>query len=158
MSVQILHGSQQGTLIAEPKPKAPRNLWQALRHGMACRCPACGKGRLFTSYLKVAPVCDACGEVLAHHRADDAPPYLTIMVVGHVVVPLLMWMELRYEPALWIHFALWLPLTLVMSLALLPPIKGAVVAYQWALRMHGFDPDSPEAQDVPAQGLPAKTA
>ncbi|WP_164159400.1 DUF983 domain-containing protein, partial [Stenotrophomonas maltophilia] len=73
-------------------------------------------GRMFSSYLKVAPHCDNCGEALYHHRADDAPPYLTIMVVGHIVVPLLMWVELHYEPALWIHFILWLPLTLVLCL------------------------------------------
>jgi len=111
-----------------------------------CRCPACGEGRLFTSYLKVAPSCERCGEELHHHRADDAPPYLTIMVVGHVIVPMLMWLELAYEPALWIHFVLWLPLTLAMSLLLLPPLKGVVVGYQWAMRMHGFDELSDEYQ------------
>ncbi len=61
------------------------------------------------------------------------------MVVGHVIVPMLMWLELAYEPALWIHFVIWLPLTLAMSLLLLPPLKGVVVGYQWAMRMHGFD-------------------
>ncbi|MBN8941380.1 MAG: DUF983 domain-containing protein [Rhizobiales bacterium] len=142
MTVQILHGSP----VAETS-RPERNLWTALKRGALCRCPNCGKGRMFSSYLKVAPHCDSCGEALYHHRADDAPPYLTIMVVGHIVVPLLMWVELHYEPALWIHFILWLPLTLVLCLGLLPPLKGLVVALQWALRMHGFDPDSPEAKE-----------
>jgi uncharacterized protein (DUF983 family) len=142
MTVQILEAPPS----VDDKPR--RNLWTALKRGALCRCPNCGAGRLFSSYLKVAPHCDACGEALYHHRADDAPPYLTIMVVGHVVVPLLMAVELRYEPALWIHFILWLPLTLILSLGLLPPIKGAVVGLQWALLMHGFDPDSPEAQEA----------
>ncbi|QCI68586.1 DUF983 domain-containing protein [Phreatobacter stygius] len=141
MTVQILHGAP----VAEARPD--RNLWTALKRGLLCRCPNCGKGRMFSSYLKVAPACDHCGEALHHHRADDAPPYLTIMVVGHIIVPLLMWMELRYQPELWIHFILWLPLTLALCLGLLPPIKGLVVALQWALRMHGFDPDSPEAKE-----------
>ena len=141
MTVRILHGGEP----AEARPE--RNLWSALWRGARCRCPNCGEGRLFSSYLKVAPTCAHCGEELHHHRADDAPPYLTIMVVGHIIVPLLMWVELRYEPVLWIHFALWLPLTLILCLGLLPPIKGLVVGLQWALFMHGFDPDSPEAKE-----------
>ncbi|MBL8569929.1 MAG: DUF983 domain-containing protein [Phreatobacter sp.] len=152
MSVQILHGQP----IEQPAEQPARDLWQAVRRGMMCRCPACGQGHLFTSYLKVAPACDHCGEVLSHHRADDAPPYLTIMVVGHIVVPMLMWLELRYQPELWIHFVLWLPLTLIMSLAMLPPIKGAVVGYQWALRMHGFDEHSAEADEDRKLANPAK--
>jgi len=141
MTVQILTG-QPVVEVARPS----RNLWTAAKRGLGCRCPACGEGRLFTSYLKVAPICDRCGEELHHHRADDAPPYLTIMVVGHVIVPLLMWFELAYEPALWIHAAIWLPLTVVMSLLLLPPLKGLVVGYQWAMRMHGFDEFGDERQ------------
>lgn len=144
MTVQILTGQ---TLPEEARPQ--RDLWSAVRRGMRCRCPACGEGRLFTSYLKVAPHCEACGEVLHHHRSDDAPPYVTIMIVGHVVVPMLMWLELAYEPALWIHFILWLPLTLAMCLLLLPPVKGAIVGYQWALRMHGFDENSDESRQGP---------
>lgn len=142
MTVQILQGSP-----AAETTRPQRHLWTALKRGALCRCPNCGEGRMFSSYLKVAPHCDRCGEALYHHRADDAPPYLTIMVVGHIIVPLLMWVELHYEPALWVHFILWLPLTLVLCLGLLPPIKGLVVALQWALRMHGFDPDSPEAKE-----------
>ena len=147
MSVHILHGP---ALVAEPRPA--RGLWSALKRGAMCRCPACGEGRMFASYLKVSPACERCGEALYHHRADDAPPYLTIMIVGHIVVPMLMWLELRHEPELWIHFVLWLPLTVILCLALLPPIKGVVVAYQWALRMHGFDEASDDAK------LPAPAA
>lgn len=134
MTVQILTGQP---VVEDARPS--RDLWTAVKRGLRCRCPACGEGRMFTSYLKVAPACDRCGEELHHHRADDAPPYLTIMVVGHVVVPMLMWIELAYEPALWIHALIWLPLTVIMSLLLLPPLKGLVVGYQRAMRMHGFD-------------------
>lgn len=141
MTVQILTGAPA---LREMRPS--RSLWTAVKRGLACRCPACGEGRLFSSYLKVAPSCERCGEALHHHRADDAPPYLTITIVGHVVVPLLLWLELSHEPELWIHFALWLPLTLGLCLALLPPMKGMVVGYQWAMRMHGFDENSEEAR------------
>lgn len=97
---------------------------------------------MFHRYLKVAPACGQCGEALHHHRADDAPAYFTILIVGHVIVPLALWMEMAHRPALWLHAAVWTPATLILALALLPAIKGALVALQWALYMHGFDPDA----------------
>ena len=94
--------------------------------------------RLFLRYLKVADQCPSCGEALHHHRADDAPPYFTILAVGHIIVPLMLMVEQRFEPAEWLHAALWVPLTVVLSLWLLPRIKGALIGLQWAMRMHGF--------------------
>lgn len=135
-----------GEAAALPKRSIPA----ALVRGARGRCPACGGGRLFSSYLKVAPYCPACGEALYHQRADDAPPYAVIFVVGHIVVPLMVIVEEVFRPEIWVHLALWLPLTLILSLALLPPLKGMLVALQWALRMHGFDPASPEREDPPA--------
>jgi uncharacterized protein (DUF983 family) len=124
---------------ARPAPApAPRDSWAAARRGWACRCPSCGEGRLFTAFLKVADRCAACGTELHHHRADDAPPYFTMFVVGHVVIGLLLAVEKRFQPDLWVHIALWVPATIVMSLWLLPRIKGALIGWQWALRMHGF--------------------
>jgi uncharacterized protein (DUF983 family) len=73
-----------------------------------------------------------------HHSADDAPPYFTVMIVGHIVVPLLFLVERSWHPPLWLHFATWLPLTLVLTLWLLPRVKGAIVGLQWALQLHGF--------------------
>jgi uncharacterized protein (DUF983 family) len=96
-----------------------------------CRCLNCGKGRLFGKYLKVADHCQECGEEFHHHRADDFPAYLVIIVVGHVIVPAI----LPY----WLHFLIWLPLTLVSSLGLLQPTKGAIVGLQWQTGMHGFE-------------------
>jgi uncharacterized protein (DUF983 family) len=80
-----------------------------------------------------------CGEELHHHRADDAPPYFTIVIVGHIVVSLVLLVEMTYRPPLWVHMMLWLPLTVVLALLLLPAVNGALVGLQWALRMHGFD-------------------
>ena len=118
----------------------PKDLPQAMLRGFRCRCPACGEGTLFRAFLKVDDTCPACGEELHHHRADDFPAYLVIVIVGHIVVPLVLAVETHFAPAYWIHLVMWLPLTLGLSLGLLQPVKGAVVALQWFLGMHGFEP------------------
>jgi uncharacterized protein (DUF983 family) len=110
----------------------------AMKRGFFGRCPACGEGHLFRAFVKVADHCDKCGEVFRHHRADDFPAYLVIVLVGHIVVPLAMWVEIAYSPSYWIHAALWGPMVVVMALGLLQPIKGAIVAMQWETGMHGF--------------------
>lgn len=124
--------------------EAPRSVWTAMRRGLACRCPACGEGRLFTRFTRVAPVCEHCGTELHHQRADDAPPYIVMMIVGHVLVGGALALEQAVHPALWVHLAIWIPATVILSLALLPPVKGAVIALQWAHRMHGFGGDEAE--------------
>lgn len=101
---------------------------------------------MFRALLKTEDKCSACGEEFHHHRADDLPPYLNIVVVGHIVVPLVLAVETAYAPSYWLHAALWLPLTLGLAFILMNPIKGAVVAWQWAARMHGFDPHSPSEE------------
>jgi uncharacterized protein (DUF983 family) len=115
-----------------------RDVWRAMWNGVRQRCPECGRGRLFGRYLKVNDACPACGEALHHHRADDAPPYFTILIVGHVVVGTILPVERAFMPPLWVHAALWLPLAVALSLWLLPRIKGAIVGLQWAFYMHGF--------------------
>ena len=117
----------------------PRSWKQAMWRGFTCSCPACGKGRMFGKYLKVADSCNVCGEELHHHRADDAPPYFTMFIVGHIVIPLVLVVERLWHPDLPIHFLLWTAVTLGLTFALMPAVKGAVVGLQWALRMHGFD-------------------
>ncbi|MBP1805366.1 DUF983 domain-containing protein [Rubellimicrobium aerolatum] len=123
-------------IIAVPQD---RPVWTAVRRGVLRRCPHCGEGRLFDGYLKVADCCASCGEVLRHHRADDGPAYLTILVVGHLIAFLMhfVWVTFRPEPLV---FATILTVFAVgLSLWLLPRFKGAIVGYQWAHRMHGFD-------------------
>ena len=115
-----------------------RDTKHAMWNGLMCRCPACGEGSLFQGFLAVNSECPVCHEELHHHRADDAPPYMVIMIVGHIIVGFMLWLEMHYRPSVWVHISLWVPLTLAMSLALLRPIKGALVGLQWALRMHGF--------------------
>jgi uncharacterized protein (DUF983 family) len=93
-------------------------------------------------------VCSVCGQELHHHRADDAPPYITMLVVGHVVIGLVLAVETRFHPDIWLHALFWVPLTIMMSLWLLPRVKGALIGMQWAQRMHGFgtapDPALPD--------------
>jgi uncharacterized protein (DUF983 family) len=116
----------------------PRPLFPALLRGLMCRCPRCGVGPLFTGFIKVRDRCPNCGEPMLHHRADDMPPYVVTFIVGHVIVGLMLTVEVEYAPPMWLHAALWLPLTILMCVALLRPVKGAIVAYQWSYRMHGF--------------------
>jgi uncharacterized protein (DUF983 family) len=115
-----------------------RSWRKALWRGFKKSCPACGEGALMKSYITVNASCSHCGEDLHHQRADDAPPYFTMFIVGHTIVPLLLLVEKKWSPELWVHFILWLPLTLLMTLVLLPMVKGATVGLQWALGMHGF--------------------
>jgi uncharacterized protein (DUF983 family) len=141
-------------------PLAPRKTAEAMMRGARLQCPSCGEGPMFSSYLKVADACASCGEELHHHRADDAPAYFTISIVGHVVVAGALLLERFYAPETWVHMVLWLPLTLLLSLALLPVIKGALVGLQWSNRMHGFGgvEDAPEPEPMaPSEGGASKS-
>lgn len=128
---------------------APRNWTQAVGRGLLCTCPACGTGKIYRSYLKVADTCPSCAEELHHQRADDAPPYFTMFIVGHIVVAGVLALEKSYAPETWVHLAIWLPMLVVMSLWLLPRVKGGLVGLQWALRMHGFG--GPENELAPSE-------
>jgi len=119
-----------------------RDLWSSLKRGFRGRCPRCGEGKLFRAFLKVDNRCSVCGLDLTPHRADDLPAYLVIVIVGHIVVPTALMIETDYSPPVWLQLAIYLPLTVLMALALLQPVKGVVVGLQWALRMHGFDKDA----------------
>jgi uncharacterized protein (DUF983 family) len=121
-----------------------RDVWTAMKRGFRGRCPRCGEGKLFRAFLKVDDHCAVCDLDFTPHRADDLPAYLVIVIVGHIVVPLALMIETNYSPPVALQLAIYLPVTFVASLALLQPIKGAVVGVQWALRMHGFDENNPE--------------
>jgi uncharacterized protein (DUF983 family) len=120
-----------------------RDVWTAMKRGFRGRCPRCGEGKLFRAFLKVGDHCSVCGLDFTPHRADDLPAYLVIIIVGHIVVPMALWIETNYSPAVWLQLSIYLPFTLIASLLLLQPVKGAVVGLQWALRMHGFDENAP---------------
>jgi uncharacterized protein (DUF983 family) len=120
-----------------------RDVWTALKRGFRGCCPRCGEGKLFRAFLKVDDHCSVCGLDFTPHRADDLPAYLVIVIVGHIVVPLALIIETNYSPPVALQLAIYLPATVIASLLLLQPVKGAVVGVQWALRMHGFDEKNP---------------
>lgn len=117
-----------------------RPLWQSIWNGTRCRCPACGEGKLFRAYLKVNDHCPACGEALHCHKADDLPPYISIVIVGHIIIGLMLEMEMSMQVAPYVYLMTMVPLALFLPLLILPSIKGAVVGLQWTNYMHGFDP------------------
>jgi uncharacterized protein (DUF983 family) len=147
-------GHQSGTdLSSAGIAPSKRSVWRAMWNGIKCRCPRCGTGKLFSSYLKVADECLSCNQALHHHRADDAPPYFTMFIVGHLLVPLVFFVERKWEPSLALHAAMWLPLCILLTLWLLPLVKGAVVGLQWAIGMHGFGLSDEESSNTDANTL-----
>lgn len=118
---------------------AERELRPSLLRGWRRRCPSCGAGPMMRGYLKVRDECPVCGQQLSGHRADDGPAYLTILIVGHLMAPLLHWyfVSLRPEPLNMV--AVFSVGCVALSLYLLPRLKGAMIGYQWARRLYGFD-------------------
>ena len=119
-------------------PDTDRPLRPALWRGFRRKCPNCGSGPLMKSYLKVRDDCTVCKETLSHHRADDGPAYLTILIVGHIMAPLLHVVFVHFRPEPLVLATIFTIGAVTLSLYLLPRLKGAVVAFQWARRMHGF--------------------
>ncbi|WP_424985813.1 DUF983 domain-containing protein [Microbulbifer sp. S227A] len=115
-----------------------RDTKDAVLKSMRLRCPKCGEGHLFSGYLKVAPSCDSCGLDFTPQRADDGPAYIVILLVCHFVGVAL---HFLYRPFLDNPLMLAVILSggaIALCLVLLPPVKGMVIAVQWARGMHGF--------------------
>ncbi len=127
--------------LAEDLETGERPFWPALRRGFACKCPKCGAGPLLQNYLKVRDHCPVCGEAFMHHRADDGPAYLTILIVGHLMAPMIYWVFVTWRPEPAVMATMFTTGTAVLALMLLPRLKGVIVALQWAKRMHGFAAD-----------------
>ena len=104
-----------------------------LVRGVKGLCPACGETHAFEGWLKVVPECLNCTAPLGRYRADDAPPYFVLFLVGHIVVPLLFLVETNFHPALWLQAAVWIPISCGLAAALLRPVKGATLG--WMLRL-----------------------
>ena len=121
-------------MAPRPAENAPNRILQGLARGFRRRCPNCGAGRLFRGYLAVEPHCPACGHDNAQYRADDAGPYFTILVVGHLVIgPMLVFPFILTAP-IGLVLGTTLPILAILTLALLPVIKGAVMGVLWAVR------------------------
>jgi len=123
---------------ADSETDSERALWPALAKGWRRKCPNCGSGPLLHGYLKVNATCPVCREQLHHHRADDGPAYLTILLVGHLMAPLLHRVFVTWRPDPLTLFSIFAVGCVGLSLYLLPRLKGAIVGFQWARRMHGF--------------------
>lgn len=125
-----------------PQP-AERDLRQALWRGWKRRCPNCGSGPLLQGYLAVRDTCPVCGQELHHHRADDGPAWLTILIAGHLMAPVMLTVYELWRPEGWVMAVGLSAVFTVLTLYLLPRMKGVFVGFQWAKRMHGFG-DEPE--------------
>jgi uncharacterized protein (DUF983 family) len=106
-------------------------VWAA---ALRCRCPRCGRGRLFSGLLTVRPSCEACGLDLSEHDAGDGPAVGVIFVLGTVVVALAFWVEFHFSPPLWVHVILWPLITFPLAILLMRPAKAALVALQYRHR------------------------
>ncbi len=102
--------------------------------GLRARCPRCGEGRLFDGFLKLAPECKACGLDFSFADSADGPAFFIVTAVGFIVAGAALLVEISYSPPIWVHVVLWGPLVLVLCLGLLRPLKGVMVALQYANR------------------------
>ncbi|GLQ34653.1 zinc-finger protein [Amylibacter marinus] len=126
------------TDIAHAQFRPERDAKKAMITGWKRKCPNCGTGEMMNSYLSVNDACPDCGEELHHHRSDDGPAYVTVLISAHLFGALMLHLFEKYRPDVWV-------LTLGVSLAfiafasyMLPRVKGCFVALQWAKYMHGF--------------------
>jgi uncharacterized protein (DUF983 family) len=131
MSVRLKTSAAPGIGLAR------RSIASCAARGFRNRCPNCGRGALLASFLRPHEECASCHEPNGRIMAHDAPPYITILIVGHVIVPLIVLLEKLAPPPLWVQYAIWLPASLLLSLMLLPRIKGAWIGMMWALRLDG---------------------
>lgn len=138
-------------------PYQAPSMLAAIGRGLRNRCPVCGEGRVFDGYLKIVGKCSNCGAPLGRLRADDAPPYFTILLVGHLLVPGVLSVEKSYQPPMWVHMVVWLPVFTILCMVVLRPVKGAVVG--WMTRL-GFgdedDPTAPESKPEPGPAVAAR--
>jgi len=121
------------------------DLWIAIKRGLAQHCPICGEGKLFRSYLKLSDRCASCSAKLSELRADDGPAWATILIVGHLIVPFFI-VTVRSNAPDWVYYAVLFPLTIAMTLLLLPRCKGVFVALLYAFDVKtGVPEPKPEA-------------
>lgn len=125
-------GSQQvlGPLSSE---NLERNVWVGLKRGLSGLCPACGRSKLFSAYLKVVPACAGCQHPLVNYKADDGPAYFTILIIGHLLIAPMLFLEAVRTWPEEVLAGIAVPSIVVLALLLLPRVKGAFVGVQWAV-------------------------
>ncbi|MTI42944.1 uncharacterized protein (DUF983 family) [Roseibium hamelinense] len=102
-----------------------------VKAGLSGACPSCGQGKLFNGFLSLKPACAVCGQRFDFADSGDGPAVFVIMIVGFIVVGLVLAVELTYQPPIWVHMVLWLPLTVVLAAGALRPLKGLMIALQF---------------------------
>lgn len=118
-------------------PDGRPDRFTAIKRGLGRKCPNCGKGALYKGYLKATDACTNCGEHFADIRTDDFAPWLTIILLGHLIVPMMLEVERHLSPPMWVQVSIWIPLTAILVLALLPTAKGVCLGLMWSLRLKG---------------------
>ena len=139
---ETIQWSPPRAAVPDGHPRPP--LGTALWRGANNRCPVCGEGRVFAGYLRVAEECTHCHAPLGQLRADDAPPYFTIFIVGHLLLPPILMVERHWGWPIWVHMVVWLPLITLACLLLLRPVKGATVGLMLRLGITGNDQRNPD--------------
>ena len=117
--------------MADEEDKAIWAPVEPIGAGLRGRCPRCGEGRLFSGFLTIGRNCGNCGLDYSFADAGDGPAVFVILIIGFIVVGLALWMEVSFSPPLWVHFILWIPLTLVLSLVALRLMKGVLITLQY---------------------------
>ena len=102
-----------------------------IKVGIGGKCPRCGTGRLFNGYLNTAKGCSNCGLDYSFADAGDGPAVFVILIIGFIVTGLALYAEVNFNPPLWVHFLLWIPMVIVLSLVLLRWMKGLLIALQY---------------------------
>ena len=118
----------------------PVSVYQSAMRGIVCKCPRCGRGKLYQGFLTLRPTCERCGLDYSFIDAGDGPAVFIILILGFVVVGGALAVEMAYAPPLWVHAVIWPPLVLVGSLGLLRPFKGVLIALTFRHRRHTFGP------------------
>lgn len=136
------------------RPDLPTKLTGAILRGIKGECPRCSKGRLFGKFLKPVSHCSACHQDWSLHQADDFPPYISIFLTGHLIAPVLIAIGMSKALSMGAMIAIAMTLAAVVMLALLQPAKGATIALQWWLGMHGFKPGGRNEAHAPPKGVP----
>lgn len=136
-----------------PRPALPATYKAAMLRGALGKCPRCGEAKMFDRFLKPTTCCPGCGQDWTLHQADDFPPYISIFITGHVMAPVMIELGSSDSLPMWAKLVLCLAIASVLMMSLLQPAKGAIIALQWWMGMHRFDPAGRD-ELARAQGLP----
>ncbi|HVV39994.1 MAG TPA: DUF983 domain-containing protein [Nitrobacter sp.] len=109
----------------------PVSVYQSAMRGIACRCPRCGRGKLYQGFLTLRPACEHCGLDYAFMDSGDGPAVFVILIAGFIVVAAALIVEVKYQPPFWVHAVLWIPLVLAVTLWPLRAVKSLLIALQF---------------------------